>query len=276
MAIATTLKKISTGYSLAWKKEANWTSPPVYLAYSLTRPLAGAMLIWLMATVAGRPPGYLLPAWYSLAAFQIVPAVLGGTSWAILEDRERYQMLKYVYLAPGSAIPYLSGHALARAAQSLFGAVALAAFGAFVLGLRPPEFHPLLLTATLVLGVTLLLFLGLALAGASLHFARHGHFMTESIGGVFLLCSAAIFPVDILPLWMRPVTYASPVTWWLELVRRSLGLKFGSVLSGYSTALILGILGAFCALSIAMGFYGWAVGERKAKWKGLLDATTAY
>lgn len=276
MAIAFTLKKIATAFSLAWKKEANWTSPPVYLVYSLARPLAGAMLIWIMATVAGRPPGYLEPAWFSLAAFQIVPAVLGGTSWAILEDRERYQMLKYVYLAPGSAVPYLSGHALARAVQSLFGAVALSAFGAFALGLRPPEFHPLLLLATLAVGITLLLFLGLALAGASLHFARHGHFMTESIGGVFLLCSAAIFPLDVLPPWLRPVCYASPVTWWLELIRRSFGLKFGNVLSEIPTTSILGILCVFCALSIALGFYGWSAGERKAKWKGLLDATTAY
>lgn len=276
MAIAFTLKKMATAFSLAWKKEANWTSPPVYLVYSLARPLAGAMLIWLMATVAGRPQMYLLPAWFSLAAFQIVPAVLGGTSWAVLEDRERYQMLKYVYLAPGSAIPYLSGHALARTVQSLFGAVALSMLGACALGLRPPEFHPLLLAAALVLGVTLLLFLGLALAGASLHFARHGHFMTESIGGVFMLFSTAIFPVDVLPFWVRPICYASPVTWWLELVRRSLGLRFGNVLPQIPTATILGILTASCAACIFLGFAGWAAGERKAKWKGLLDTTTAY
>jgi ABC-2 type transport system permease protein len=276
MAIGFTLKKVATGFSLSWKKEANWTSPPVYLLYSLTRPLAGSMLIWIMATVSGRPPGYLLPVWFSMAAFQFVPAVLGGTSWAILEDRERYQMLKYVYLSPGSAVPYLSGHALARASQSLFGAIALSLFGALVLGLRPPEFHPLLLGATLALGVVLLLFLGLALAGASLHVARHGHFMTESIGGIFLLCSAVIFPVDILPVWLRPMCYASPVTWWLELVRRSLGLRFGTVLADIPTSSILGILSAFCALSIALGHFGWAAGERKAKWKGLLDTTTAY
>jgi ABC-2 type transport system permease protein len=276
VAIAFTLKRISTAFSLAWKKEANWTSLPVYLLYSLTRPVSGALVIWVMSVAAGRPPGYLQPAWFSLAAFQLVPAVLGGTSWAVLEDRERYQMFKYVYLAPGSAIPYLTGHALARAVQALVGATALVAAGALFLGLRPPEFHPLLLAATLALGITTLLFLGLALAGMSLHIARHGHFMTESIGGVFFLFSAAVFPIDILPGWMRIVSYASPVTWWLELFRRSLGLKFGRALDGLPTSAILGILTGFCALSIAAGFLGWTAGERKAKWKGLLDTTTAY
>lgn len=276
MAIAFTLKRISTAFSLAWKKEANWTNLPVYLLYSLTRPVSGALVIWVMSVAAGRPPGYLQPAWFSLAAFQLVPAVLGGTAWAVLEDRERYQMFKYVYLAPGSAVPYLTGHALARAVQALIGATALTAAGAIFLGLRPPEFHPLLLAATLALGITTLLFLGLALAGMSLHIARHGHFMTEAIGGVFFLFSAAVFPIDTLPGWMRIVSYASPVTWWLELFRRSLGLKFGRALEGLPDTAVLGILAGFCALSIAAGFLGWTAGERKAKWKGLLDTTTAY
>lgn len=276
MAIAFTLRKVATAFSLSWKKEANWTTLPVYLLYALARPLSGALVIWVMAAAAGRPPGYLEPAWYSLAAFQFVPAVLGGTSWAVLEDRERYQMFKYVYLAPGSAVPYLAGHALARAVQALIGAAALAASGALLLGLRPASFDPLLLAAALVLGVTTLLFLGLALAGVSLHVARHGHFMTESIGGVFFLFSAAVFPVDTLPHWMRFVSYASPVTWWLELVRRSLGLRFGRVLEAVPTGAVLGIMTAFCAASVAAGLLGWAAGERRAKWKGLLDATTAY
>lgn len=276
MAVAFTLKKIATAFTLAWKKEANWTSLPVYLLYSLARPVSGALVIWVMSVAAGRPPGYLLPAWFSLAAFQLVPAVLGGTSWCVLEDRERYQMFKYIYLAPGSAVPYLAGHALARAVQALVGAAALVAAGALLLGLRPPEFHPLLLAATLALGLTTLLFLGLALAGMSLHIARHGHFMTESIGGVFFLFSAAVFPIDTLPAWMRLVSYASPVTWWLELFRRSLGLRFGHALDGLPSSAILGILAGFCAASVAAGLLGWTAGERKAKWKGLLDTTTAY
>lgn len=276
MAIAFTLKKVRTAFVLAWKKEANWASVPVYAAYSLVRPVSGAMLIWIMFATVGRPPGYLEPAWFSNAAFQLVPAVLGGTAMAVLEDRERYQMFKYVYLAPGSVIPYFMGHALARTTQALFGALVLVATGALVFGLRAPEFHPLLLVASVTLGLVSFIFLGLGIAGGSLLTARHGNFMSESIAGVFFLFSGVVFPIDTLPSWMRPVCFASPATWFLEGFRRSLGLKFGSTLATFSDGEVLGILGGFAIFCVFLGFSGWGAGERKAKWKGMLDQTTAY
>jgi len=268
-------RTIGTGFVLAWKKETNWTGAWVYLPFLLLRPLAGAMLIYVMVRAASAPPAYFAPAYIGNAFFQLVPAVLGGLSWAVLEDRERYQMFKYVYLAPGHVAPYLLGHGLSRAVQSLLGVAVLMLAGIAFLHIRVPSFHPALFAAALALGIASFLFLGLALAGCSLLLARHGHFMTESIGGVFFLFSGAVFPLEILPLWLRPFAWASPATWWLEALRRSLGLSFGSSLAGFSDAAILAILAGFTIACAALGFAGYAAGERRARWKGLLDATTA-
>lgn len=270
------LRNAATSFVLCWKKETNWAGVWVYLPFALLRPLAGALLIFVMVRAASAPPGYFAPAYLGNAFFQLVPAVLGGLAWAVIEDRERYQMFKYIYLAPGNVVPWLMGHGLARAAHAAIGVAALAAAGVAFLGVRTPEFHPALLAVTLALGTACLLFLSLALAGLALLVARHGHFMTESIGGVFFLFSGAVFPIDILPAWIRPLAFASPVTWWLELLRRSLGLRFGSALDGVSTPAALALLAGFTVLSAFLGRAAWFAGERRARWKGLLDATTAY
>jgi ABC-2 type transport system permease protein len=261
----TQLAQAWTGFVLAWKKETNWGSALQWVPYAVARP----------AIAAGRPAGYLEPAYVGNAFFQIVPALLGGVSLAVIEERERYQMLKYVVLAPRAAFPFLAGHAAARAILAFLGVAVLLAAGVAFLDIRFPSFHPGLLAASLVLGFACLGALSFALAGISLLVARHGHFAAESVGGAFFLFSGAVFPADVLPAPLRAVAWASPVTWWLELVRRSFGLTFGKGPSAVSDASLLALLSALTLLTCAAGYAGWSLGFRRAKWKGLLDATTA-
>jgi len=83
----------------------------------------------------------------------------------------------------------------------------------------------------------------------------------------------------VLPDWLRPVGFAMPVTYWLELVRRAL---VGSVaeafptLSGLSNWHLLGIL---CGLTIlfaviARFVFQWC--EHRAREQGKIDMVTNY
>jgi len=71
------------------------------------------------------------------------------------------------------------------------------------------------------------------------------YFVGEAVAGALFLFSGAIFPLDVLPAWLRPIGYAIPITYWLELVRRSL---IGSVaetfqtLAGFSNLQLIAIL----------------------------------
>ena len=52
------------------------------------------------------------------------------------------------------------------------------------------------------------------------------------VAGALYLFSGAIFPLEVLPAWLRPIGYAMPITYWLELMRRSL---IGEVAEAFPT-----------------------------------------
>jgi ABC-2 type transport system permease protein len=44
----------------------------------------------------------------------------------------------------------------------------------------------------------------------------------DAVAGALFLFSGAIFPLSVLPTFLQPIGYAMPITYWLELLRRSL------------------------------------------------------
>ena len=64
--------------------------------------------------------------------------------------------------------------------------------------------------------------MGLALASIVLTIAHGSWLVGEAVAGALYLFCGAVFPLDALPAWLRPVGYLMPVTYWLELVRRAL------------------------------------------------------
>jgi ABC-2 type transport system permease protein len=119
---------------------------------------------------------------------------------------------------------------------------------------------------------------GLALAGISFLTAKHSGGMNEGIAGLFYLFCGVVFPISVLPAWGVAFAKILPITYWLELVRRALGLGVGidPSLSGISTLSCIGIL---CLSSLAFAAVALAIfkaGDTFARKKGLIDMTTAY
>ncbi|MFN8427651.1 MAG: ABC transporter permease [Anaerolineales bacterium] len=93
------------------------------------------------------------------------------------------------------------------------------------------------------------------------------------------LFSGAIFPLEVLPAWIRPVGYAMPITYWLELMRRSL---IGDVAQAFPTMArfsnleLLGILSALTILFgvVAVFIFRWC--DHIARERGMIDRTTNY
>ena len=46
------------------------------------------------------------------------------------------------------------------------------------------------------------------------------------------LVKQVVFPLEVLPAWLRPIGFAMPITYWLELMRRSL---IGEVAQAFPT-----------------------------------------
>jgi ABC-2 type transport system permease protein len=211
--------------------------------------------------------------------FLYVVEMLVGLSWAIFRDREDYETLKYIYLAPIHFLPYLLGRGMTRLLTATVGVVISLLFGRFVLGLpigASPGTWALALLATVV-GLVAILWLGMLLAGISLIVARHSMNLNEGLAGLFYLLCGAVFPLEVLPHWAQKLSLALPFTYWLELLRRILTKRgFAAPLAGSPDSALWTVL---LVSTVALAAAGWSVFawcERIARAEGYIDRRTNY
>ena len=276
ITLADAWRSFRTAIGLGWAIESNWSDPFLFAVYTVAKPLAAAMILVVMFQVitGGSGTEFLQFMIVGTALWNIVFGVMGGLVQSILEDRERYRMIKYVVVTPSSLFPFLLGRSLARVAIS-FVAVALTLLvGIVFLGveLRP---NLLILVPATVLGVLSVIGLGVFMAGWCLQLRQEAWSYPEAIAGALYLISGAVFPIDILPAIVHPIAYASPTTWWLEASRRGL-LGHGSpgALGTLSDGTVLLILTISTAIAVPLSLAAFAWFMRRARQAGLLDMVT--
>jgi len=269
---------------LGWQIESNWTDPFLFAIYSIIKPLAGAAILVVMYSVitGGNFASPIFSYIYLGNAFYIyVGAVMTGISWAVTDDREHYKTLKYMYIAPINIQAYLIGRGVAKFLVGSISVIITIVFGVLFLhvNVNPATINWPLFLVALVIGVVMLAMMGLILAGVSLLITQHVSFIGDAVAGALFLFSGAIFPLEVLPSWIRPVGFIMPVTYWLELLRRSL---VGHVAEAFPTlqnlnnlqiiALLLGLTIVFGVLSIFL----FRFCEHIARERGLIDKVSNY
>jgi ABC-2 type transport system permease protein len=276
ITLADSWRSFRTAIGLGWAVEANWSDPFLFAVYTIAKPLAAALILVVMFQVitGGQGTEFLQFLIVGSALWNVVFGVMGGLVQSILEDRERYRMLKYVVVTPSGLFPFLLGRSLARVIVS-FVAVALTLFvGVAFLGveLRP---NLLYLVPATVLGVLAVIALGIFMAGWCLQLRQEAWHYPEAIAGAIYLISGAIFPIDLLPSFLHPIAYASPTTWWLEASRRGL-LGHGSPgdIGRLSDGAVMLFLAISTAIAIPIGLAAFAWFMKRARQAGLLDMVT--
>ena len=269
---------------LGWQIESNWTDPFLFAIYSIVKPLAGAAILVVMYSVItnGNFTNPMFPYIYLGNAFYIyVGAVMTGVSWAIVDDREHYRTLKYMYIAPIRIPMYLLGRGVGRFISASIAVLVTVTAG--VLFLHVPldlaRADWLLFLLTLILGVVMLAMMGLLLAGITLLIARHEGFLGEATAAALYIFSGAVFPLEVLPAWLRPVGFAMPTTYWLELIRRSLVGRVAEAfptLAGFSNLELLGILVGLSLVFSTVSFLVFRYCDHLARERGMIDRTTNY
>ena len=276
ITLADAWRSFRTAVGLGWAVEANWSDPFLFAVYTIAKPLAAALILVVMFQVitGGQGTEFLQFLIVGSALWNVVFGVMGGLVQSILEDRERYRMLKYIVVTPSSLFPFLLGRSLARVIVS-FVAVALTLFvGVAFLGVRL-QLDLLYLVPATVLGVLAVIALGVFMAGWCLQLRQEAWHYPEAIAGAIYLISGAVFPIDILPDFLHPVAYASPTTWWLEASRRGL-LGHGSpgAIGEISDGMVMLFLAISTAVAIPLGLAAFAWFMKRARQAGLLDMVT--
>ncbi len=276
------LRTIRVAGGLGWAIESNWADPFLFAIYSIVRPIASSLILVVMYYVITRgKTGLDLFAYLYVgnAFFMYVYNVLFGTAWVIHEDREHYQMLRYIYISPIKMYYYLFGRGIAKIIVTTIAVIITIAFGILVLKIPINLLavnYPLLLFSTAA-GIFIIACLGILLAGITLVTARHSMTLTEGLAGLFYLACGAIYPIDILPIWLQYLSKVLPLTYWLELVRRSvLGKSLSTTLGGYSNFELILIMAVTTLILALFSHYVYRSIEHIARKHGRIDQLTNY
>lgn len=279
---------LKVGFWLGWKTESNWTNPVFYVIWSMIPSLSSALILTFMVRVlqqagGGSGPNLLPYVFIGSVVYSLVGSLLDSMSWAVLEDRERMGMLKYIAIAPSSLYAYLFGRGFAKVATNFIAVPLTLTVGVLALGIpiHPATIDWGLLAAVLPLGVLIITSAGLILAGVTMMIAKHAGFLGQAVSGALYLFTGTLFPLTVLPAPLQAFARALPLTYWVEGMRRALWADarnpaYNSGLDHLGDGTLVLIL-AGCALlmlAISLPLEGWA--ERRAKEKGLLDMNTAY
>jgi ABC-2 type transport system permease protein len=284
-------RSFGTAVRLGWQMEANWTDPILFFIYSVAKPLASALILVVMLDVisGGARPEYRAFVVVGSALWSFVQAGVSGLAWMILDDRERYRMLKYLYVSPSDFLTVVFGRGVARIAVGAMGATITIAVGVAALGV-PFDVTRIdwpLFVAVMVVGVGAILAIGLLLAAICLQTRQESWSYPEAVSGALFLVSGVVFPLAVLPSPVQAIGLLTPLTWWIEGVRHSLFPGGVSAIGGPGTlftgvtgstapepstiALALLATGAVATLAAVAVF---RMSDRRAKDRGLLDRTT--
>ncbi len=270
---------------LGWQEQFNWIRDPVLLAiYLLIRPVATVALLVVMYGVAtqGAWEHPLFAYMYVGNALYIyVGNLLQVMSWTIIDEREHYRTLKYVVATPTPLLGFLAGRAVVPLGVGTLSVLVVLVVGWWVFSL------PLDVATVdwprvgfgLGMGWAGLLALGLLLAAVTLNSRRYMWAIGEGVAGVLYVCTGALFPLTVLPRPLQVLGMALPVTYWLEWMRRAL-LPTQAVRlppwEAWSDARLLGTWGMLTAVYGVLGVIALVWAEGRARWVGLLDATSDY
>lgn len=283
-------RAFTTAVRLGWATEANWTDPVLFLIYSVAKPVSGALILVAMLEVVGGASTREYRAYVvtGSALWAFVAAGVAGLAWVILDDRERYRMLKYVYVSPASFLVVLIGRAVARSLVGAMGMLITFGVGVVVLGVPfdPAAVDWPALALVSALGWASIVGVGILVAAVVMQTRQESWTYPEAVTGALFLLTGAIFPLAVLPAVLQVVGMAIPLTWWIEGTRRAL---FGDTTSAFggdgsvwlgwtgtvppmgTIIVALLVTGAVATLGAGLAF---VLSERRAKDRGLLDLTT--
>lgn len=279
MAVRDIARSFSRSVWLGWKVDANWTDPWLFAIYSVIRPIAGMLIVIFLFLVGSQvgentDPKYLTYVFVGNTFFILVAQIMLSMGWVIHEDREHYEVLKYVYISPVSFYVYLLGRACSTALVALISVAISLLFGVAVLRM-PIDFLSVNYAAlglSLIIGLVAIASFGMILASVALLTARHGGgTVGEAVSGIFYLFCGVLFPVSVLPPWAQALSEVLPLTYWMNAIR---GSMFGAGPAEITND--LAVLAGFTAIFYLVSMGVLRLADYLARDKGLIDITTEH
>ncbi len=209
----------------------------------------------------------------SYVAFMVIGVAFQGyvsSAFTTLSTRIRNEQLmgtlEYVLMSPTRLSSFLLYNAAWAFLLNSLNAALILGVGTFLLGVN--FVHADIFGAALALILAILSNMGLGMASAGvIMITKQGNPISFLFTSVSNLLSGVFFPVAVLPIWLRYVSYMLPLTWSLDAIRYAL-------LEGYSVPALsfyLEILSLFTLITVPLGLLAFSLGFTKARKDGSLS-----
>jgi ABC-2 type transport system permease protein len=285
MAIGTVLRTIKQAIWLGWKVETNWADPLIFAIYYLIRPLAGLLIVGFifvvssMVATAPLDPSYFAFMFVGNGFFIYVSQIMMSMSMLIHDDRAHYEVLKHIYLSPGSLAWYIFGRALNGVMNASVSLLLMFGFGVLIfqglLGVQIPidwfGINFPVLALSLILGIVCFVAMGFMLCAINIMTSRVQFMLSEYVSGILYLFGGVVFLPEILPSWGQAVSNALPITYFLRIVRFALLGQTSITVELNLLYLVLTMMA-----TIAVGVISFKIAMYKARKDGLIDKKEEY
>jgi ABC-2 type transport system permease protein len=284
MAIGTILRAIKQAVWLGWKVETNWADPLVFAIYYLVRPVAGLLIVGFIFLVGSAVAGTVDPVLFTFlfignSFFIYVMQVMMTMTMLIHEDRAHYEVLKHIYLAPGSLSWYIVGRALNGVMNASVSLLLTLGMGVAIFQLGLGINIPINWLATnwgilalgLLLGIVCFMGMGFILCGINIMTSKVQFMLNDYVSGILYLFGGVVFLPSILPSWAQQISNALPVTYFLNVIRFSFLPE-----ANFDVQLNLLYLVVTMIATVFIGMLVFKVAMYKARRDGLIDKKEEY
>jgi ABC-2 type transport system permease protein len=284
MAVGPVLRTIKQAVWVGWKVETNWADPLVFAIYYMVRPIAGLLIVGFMFLVGSAVTGTVSPELFAYmfvgnSFFLYAAQIMMTMSMLIHDDRSHYEVLKHIYLAPGSLWWYIFGRALNGVMNASISLILTLGFGVLIfqnlLGIPIPinwlAINAPILALGLILGIICFIALGFVLSAINILTSRVQFMLSEYVTGILYLFGGVVFTPNILPFWAQPVSNVLPVTYFLRIMRFSFTGQTGGNLQTDMLYLALTTAGTVVISAVIFKFAMY-----QARKNGLIDRKEEY
>ncbi|MEM0146764.1 MAG: ABC transporter permease [Conexivisphaerales archaeon] len=235
----------------------SWVLP--VFTYYFTGTALGDSLVSNLG--AGNYTAYLVIG----LAFQGYVASTITTASQRLRNEQLYGTIEYYVLAPSGALSFLIYTMMWGLVMNSISAIVILLVG-IALGVT----YTLSGTLIALVLISLLMFssFGLAaLSGAVVMVTKQGNPISVFYSTVSTLLGNVVFPVAVLPYYLRLVSYSLPLTWALQGLREA--LLYGQGFSTIFPDILIMLL--FVAVLVPLGTYAYIAAFNKARKDGTLS-----
>src|SRR5207253_8674655 len=142
------------------------------------------------------------------AFYAFVLQIMLGMAILVHVDRTRYEVLKNIYISPGTLHPYVIGRGLVSVVNGAVSVILTLLFSVAIFNgllhmnipLNLLNVNLLMLLPAVILGIVSLLAIGYMLCAVNIVSNRMEFILGDSVSGIFFLLGGVIFPIALLPL----------------------------------------------------------------------------